>query len=143
FGPYGPRRPETGYPGLAIPGYEITDHPSMVGTVVTVEAPGIPVDTVQFVVLPEGSLIAPATIPDGVLFPIADAIEATVQTPYEVDAQRIVGDQWVASATEVETLDVEAGSPGQELTFSRVDGVEATTVDGRDSRCPPEFRELL
>ena len=50
----------------------------------------------RFVVLPDGTLIAPASIPDGVLFPIADAIEATVQTPYEVEAQRISGDQWGA-----------------------------------------------
>ena len=132
-----------GYPGLAVPGYEVTDRPSMVGTTVTVEAPGIPVDTVRFVVLPEGSLIAPASIPDGVLFPIADAIEATVQTPYEVEAQRITGDQWGASATEVETLDVKAGSPGQELTFSRVGGVESATVDGHDTYLPPEFRIAL
>ena len=71
----------------------------MVGTTVTVEAPGIPGETVRFVVLPEGTLIAPASIPDGVLFPIADAVEATVQTPYEVDARRISGDQWGAAAT--------------------------------------------
>lgn len=132
-----------GYPGLAVPGYEVTDRPSMVGTTVTVEAPGIPVDSVKFVVLPEGSLIAPASIPDGVLFPIADAIEATVQTPYEVDAQRITADQWGATATEVETLDVKAGSPGQELTFSRVGGVEASTVDAQDAHLPPEFRVAL
>jgi len=78
-----------------------------------------------------------------VLFPIADAIEATVQTPYEVRARRIADDQWGAAATEVETLDVKAGSPGQELTFSRVGGVESTTVDGRDEWLPPEFRSML
>ena len=110
---------------------------------VSAAAPGIPGDTARFVVLPDGTLIAPASIPDGVLFPIADAIEATVETPYEVDAQRISGDTWGASATEVETLDVKAGSPGQELTFSRVEGVESATVDGSDARLPPAFRILL
>jgi hypothetical protein len=132
-----------GYPGLAVPGFAVTDRPSMVGTTVTVEAPGIPGETVRFVVLPEGTLIAPASIPDGVLFPIADAVEATVQTPYEVDARRISGDQWGAAATEVETLDVKAGSPGQVLTFSRVGGIESATVDGRDERLPPDFRTLF
>ena len=132
-----------GYPGLAVPGFAVTDGSSMVATTVTVEAPGIPGDTARFVVLPDGSLIASSSIPDGVLFPIADAIEATVQTPYEVSAWRIADDQWGAAATEVETLDVKAGSPGEELTFSRVGGVESTTVDGRDEWLPPEFRSLL
>ena len=77
------------------------------------------------------------------LFPIADAIEATVQTPYEVRARRIADDRWGAAATEVETLDVKPGSSGQELTFSRVGGVESTTVDGRDEWLPPEFRSML
>ena len=77
------------------------------------------------------------------LFPIADAVEATVQTPYEVDARRISGDQWGAAATEVETRDVKAGSPGQVLTFSRVGGIESATVDGRDERLPPDFRTLF
>ena len=43
----------------------------------------------------------------------------------------------------METLDVKPGSPGQELTYSRVDGVESATVDGRDERLPPDFRTLL
>ena len=111
----------------------------MVGTVVSAEAPGIPGDTVRFVVLPDGTLIASAAVPDGVLFPIAEAIEATVETPYEVEAKRIAGDSGAPSATEVETLDVKPGSPGQELTYSRVGGVESATVDGRDERLPPEF----
>jgi hypothetical protein len=43
----------------------------------------------------------------------------------------------------VETLDVKAGSPGLELTFSRVEGVEAATADGHEARLPPDFRTLL
>ena len=132
-----------GDPGLGIPGVSGIPRASMLGTVVSAEAPGIPGDTVRFVVLPDGTLIAPASVPDGVLFPIADAVEATVETPYEVEANRISGDTWGASATEVETLDVKPGSPGQELTYSRVDGVESATVDGRDERLPPDFRTLL
>jgi hypothetical protein len=57
-----PARPAVrnrGYPGLAVPGFADTDGSSMVGTTVTVEAPGIPDDTARFVVLPDGSLIAP------------------------------------------------------------------------------------
>jgi len=132
-----------GDPGLGIPGLSGIARPSMLGTVVSAEAPGIPGDSVKFVVLPDGTLIAPAEIPDGVLFPIADAVEALVETPYEVEANRIENDMWGASATEVETLDVKDGSPGQELTFSRVGGVESATVDGRDERLPLEFRALL
>ena len=115
----------------------------MLGTVVSAEAPGVPGDAVRFVVLPDGTLIASASVPDGVLFPIADAVEALVEPPYEVEANRISGDTWGASATEVETLDVKPGSPGQELTYSRVGGVESATVDGRDERLPPDFRTLL
>ena len=63
--------------------------------------------------------------------------------PLNLQTRSKLAGEAAAAATEVETLDVKAGSPGQELTFSRVGGVESTIVDGRDEWLPPEFRSML
>jgi len=132
-----------GDPGLGIPGLSGIPRPQEGDAAVTAEAPGIPGDEVRFVTLADGTLIAPAAIPDGVLFPLATAIEELVDPPYEAVARRILDDLWGVSGTAVETLDVDARSPGQELTFSRVGGVEEVTLDGEAAHLPAPIRAVL
>jgi len=132
-----------GNPGLAIPGMNAIPRPAAGDAVVTAEAPGIPGDEVGFVTLEDGTLIAAAAIPDGVLFPLATEIEKIIDPPYEAEARRIVDDNWGVAATEVEIVDVDAGSPGETLTFSSVGGVESTTIDGENTFLPRQFRGLL
>jgi hypothetical protein len=132
-----------GDPGLGIPGLGGIPRPQEGDAAVTADAPGIPGDEVRFVTLGDGTLIAPAEVPDGVLFPLATAIEELVDPPYEAVARRVLDDLWGVSGTEAETLDVDAGSPGQELTFSRVGGVEEVTIDGGSSSLPVPFRAFL
>src|SRR3954452_1901582 len=66
--------------------------------VATVAAPEIEADAVDFVALPDGSLLVEEEQGDATLEPLAAAVEQKLQPPYPVRGARQNEDPWDASA---------------------------------------------
>jgi len=74
--------------------------------VATAEAPGLDHDSLEFTVLPDGTLIVDADIPEGAARPLADAIEQSLAPPYQARAVRGEGELWRVAANGIEVLAV-------------------------------------
>lgn len=110
-----------GEPGLGIAGISGAPRGRTWDAVVSARAPELPVDTVAFTALEDGTLVVDVDVPDGALGPVADAIEEMLQPPYRAAAARSDGDVWTAVAESVRIV-----------TLPEVDAdeVELTVVDG-------------
>lgn len=69
--------------------------------VATIEA-SVPGDEVDFVALPDGTLIVDQDVPDGALGPFADAVEASLEPPYRARGVRQDGEVWAVAARRIE-----------------------------------------
>ena len=103
-------------------------------TVATAEAPGLPGDELEFVVLQDGTLIVDDDLPDDALTPLADALEATIAPPYHALARRREGDVWSTAALEVDVVDVPEDVSGDEIALSLHEGQRTLAIDGELSR---------
>ena len=74
------------------------------GEELLVEAPDLPGDVVEFVALPDESLIVEAELPEGAPDQIADVI--TVPAPYHAVATRENGDLWKVSVRRIAVVEV-------------------------------------
>ena len=102
--------------------------------VVTAEAPELEATAVDFVVLPDGTLLVDDELPDGVLDPLAAAVEEELEPPYRAEAVQKEDGVWAVAATRIEVVALDRTLQGEELEYS-VQGEERTFVlDGR-----PEF----
>ncbi|SRR5712691_4633285 len=97
-------------------------------TVVTVEAPDVRGDRVEFVTLPDGTVLVEEERGDAELAPLADAVERELRPPYRARGVRQGESLWGVSASRirVERLDIE----GDELTLTVRDGARELAVDG-------------
>jgi hypothetical protein len=86
--------------------------------VASAEAPGLPGDELDFVVLADGTLIVDEDLPENVLSPLADALENTISPPYHALAVHREGDVWSAAAMEVEVVEVPEEVPGDEVALA-------------------------
>jgi hypothetical protein len=86
--------------------------------VASAEAPGLPGDELDFVVLADGTLIVDEDLPEDVLSPLADALENTISRPYHALAVRREGDVWSAGAMGVEVVEVPEEVPGDEVALA-------------------------
>lgn len=101
-------------------------------TVVTAVAPALRGDTVHFVALADGALLAEEDEPDGALRPLADAVETGLRPPYRAEAVRQDDARWAVGASRIALA---------ELRDLRGDDVELVAtregrmlrVDGRPS----------
>jgi hypothetical protein len=99
------------------------------GAVVTVDAPEIAGDAVEFATLPDGNMIVDEEEGDANLSPLADAVEQHPSPPYRASGRRQVGDLWAVAAHPIEVRalrcdegdDVELVSRGGRLSL-RIDG---------------------
>lgn len=89
-------------------------------------AADLPGAEIQFVALPDGTLLVDDDLPDGALAPLADAIEATLAPPYRADAVRREAGLWAVAATRIR---VEALPGEEEDELERVE--EGRIVRGR------------
>jgi hypothetical protein len=96
--------------------------------VVTAEAPEVRGQEVEFVALPDGSLIVDEERGEGDLTPLAEAVEAQVAAPYRASGVRRGDDVWVVGARRIQVASFRAS--GDELELSRHDGVRTLLVDG-------------
>jgi hypothetical protein len=98
--------------------------------VVAVEAPGLRGDSVQFVVLEDGTLVVEEDEPDDALTPLAEAIETRLAAPYRAEAVRRDGTLWGVAGRRI-TIVSEPGLVGDEAELVLSSSGWALTVDGR------------
>jgi hypothetical protein len=109
---------------------------------VTATAPGIPGDEVHFVTLDDGTIVVDEDVPDGVLAPLADAVERSIPRPYQAEAARQDGDVWAAGANPVAIATLPATLEGERIEQSSYEGEQTCTVDGAPLEPIPELTEI-
>lgn len=99
--------------------------------VVVIEtAPGIPGHEVHFVTLDDGAIVVDEDVLDGVLGPLADAVERSVPPPYSAEAARQDGDAWACGANPVAIATLPAALEGDHIEQSSYAGEQTYAVDG-------------
>jgi hypothetical protein len=93
--------------------------------VVTADAPEIEGDAVDFVALPDGSLLVEQEDGDAALEPLATAVEERLAPPYRAHAARQTDSLWAVSASRIQVAKFEADGDRIELT---------NTADGKGLR---------
>ena len=103
--------------------------PGEYDAVVSVHAPDIAGDAVEFATLANGDVIVDTEQGDADLSPFADAVELHVEPPYRVVARRGEGDVWSVAARGIDVLEVQF-SGGDEIELASVGGSLDVRVDG-------------
>jgi hypothetical protein len=103
--------------------------PGEYDAVLTVEAPEVPGDAVDFATLPNGDVIVDTEQADADLSPFADAVEQTLKPPYRVVARRGEEGLWSVAARGIDVLEVDFQG-GDEIELAFVDGELDVRVDG-------------
>jgi hypothetical protein len=101
--------------------------------VATVHTAGVEGDSVDFVTLPDGTpvLAAGATAQrDGVLAPLQEAVEASVERPYRAEAVRRGPDLWAVAARRIELVSA-PGLAGEEAELVSTGEGRSLHVDGQ------------
>lgn len=131
-----------GMPGLGIAGISGVPRPARWDAVVTATAPGIPGQEVHFVTLDDGTIVVDEDVPDGVLAPLADAVEKTLTAPYRAEAARQDGDVWAVGANPVAIATLSATLHGDVIEQTTYAGETTCSVDGLPHNGFPELTEL-
>jgi hypothetical protein len=118
-----PRWGETGIHGL--------QRPREWDAVATVEAPELAGDTLEFVCLPDGTLLLDEEVDAGAAAPIADALDQAVRPPYRVEAVRRNGVTWAAAARAIEVVELPERLEGDEVVVASSGEETTVTVDGK------------
>jgi hypothetical protein len=92
------------------------------------EAPELRVDEVEFVALPDGTLLLDE---DGDAAPLADAIEATLTPPYRARAIRQRGELFAVAANRMRVEELPEHVEGSELHLTVGPDGRALVTDGR------------
>ncbi len=95
--------------------------------VASAEAPGLPGDDVEFVALPDGSLVVDEDVPDGALTPLADAL--SLSTPYHAFGLRQDADVWSVAAKRVQVVEVPEQVDGDEIQLVVTDETRTLVMD--------------
>jgi hypothetical protein len=95
--------------------------------VASAEAPGLPGDEVEFVALPDGSLVVDEDVPDGTLAPLADAL--SLAAPYHAFGLRQDADVWSVAAKRVQVVEVPEHVEGDEIQLVVTDETRTLVVD--------------
>jgi hypothetical protein len=121
---------DVGPPVPGVPGFHGLQRPRRWDAVVMVEAPELPGQDVNFVVLDGGSVIMDDELPESAIEPLAEVLDGVLDAPYRVEAVRRHDEVWAAAARRIEVLEI-PGVEGEELMLTMQDGTKALTVDGR------------
>jgi hypothetical protein len=119
------------HPLQQIAGIHGVPRPREWDAVASADAPGVPGDELEFVVLADGTLIVDDDVPDGVLTPLADALEISIQPPYHAYARRREQDVWAAAAFGVDVVEVPEELPGDTVSIAVQDGERTALVAGQ------------
>jgi hypothetical protein len=101
--------------------------------VASAEAPGLPGDELEFVALPDGTLVVDEDLPDGALIPLADELEGQISAPYHGYALRQDGDVWSVAGRRTQIVELDDDIPGDEVDLVVTDGARRVVVDGVES----------
>jgi hypothetical protein len=95
--------------------------------VVAVDAPALEGERVEFVTLPDGSLVVDGDVDPALL---ADGVEAELPPPYQAEGVHRDGTLWAVAARSIRVVELPAHVVGEELELV-VRGEERTlTIDG-------------
>ena len=125
------REPVDTRPGWGEVGIHGVARPREWDLVVTAEPPDIEGDRVDFVVLPDGSLLTGEEQDDAAIDALAAAVEQRLDPPYRARAARQTDVLWAISARRIDVAGFEADGDRLELTLTadgkslRVDGLPA------------------
>jgi hypothetical protein len=124
----GPRWGEVGIHGVA--------RPREWDAVVNADAPQLGAGQLEFVALPNGTLVVDDALDlePGALDPLAAALEAQLAPPYRARAVWRGGSRWGVAARRIEVAELPPEVAGDEIVVSIADGDRSLTVDGRPSR---------
>ncbi len=100
--------------------------------VVTAEAPRLGVGELEFVVLPDGTLVVDDALDlePGSLDPLAAALETGLEPPYRASAVWRGGSQWGVAARRIEVVQLPESVRGDEIVLSVAEGRRSLVVDG-------------
>ena len=88
-------------------------------------------DDVEFVVLPDGSLVVDEDVPDGALAPLVDAL--SLPAPYHAFGLRQDADVWSVAAKRVQVVEVPEHVEGDEIQLVVTDETRTLVVDDMPS----------
>jgi hypothetical protein len=109
--------------------------------VVTVDAPPLRGDRVQFVALADGTLLLEDG--DDEVAPLAEAVEAELQPPYRAEAVRRHDTLWAVAARGLEVVELGEDPGGDEVVATVREGGRDLLVDGaRSFGSIPELERL-
>ena len=100
--------------------------------VASAEAPGLPGEEIEFVALEDGTLVVDEDLPEGVLSPLADALDSTLEAPYHAYAQRREEWVWVVAALLVDVVEVDEELAGDTVSIVVNDGERTAMVAEAD-----------
>jgi hypothetical protein len=100
---------------------------------VTVTAPGLEGDRIEFTTLPIGDVIVSEDKGDADLSPFADAVEKALRPPYKAFAARQDSDVWAVVAKRIEVAQI-SFADADSLELSRRDSWQELRVDGETRR---------
>ncbi len=92
---------------------------------------GLPAAQIQFVALPDGTLLVDDDLPEGALAPLADAVEGELEPPYRAEAARQDDRVWAVAARRIEVARLEQEVDGDEIELAFSGGRRTLAVDGR------------
>jgi hypothetical protein len=95
--------------------------------VATAEAEELAGDELEFVALPDGTLLVDDELPDGVLAPLAEALEQELRPPYKASAIRREDGVWAVAANRIDVVEVPEEVEGDTVSLV-VQGDERTLV---------------
>jgi hypothetical protein len=99
-------------------------------SVVAAEAPELPGEELDFVVLEDGTLVVDLDLPDDALSPLADELDERLEPPYHAYAHRREGDVWVAAAIVVDVIEVPEEIDADSVEIVARDGERMTVIGG-------------
>ena len=94
------------------------------------DAPALGGDEVEFVVLPDASVLVDEEVGDASLAPLADAIEETLDPPYRAKGVRRTPTAWAVGARKLEVVELHPDVEGETIELSSVGGERTLNVDG-------------
>jgi hypothetical protein len=89
-------------------------------------------DTIEFVALPDGTLLSESRASDDALGRLAAAVEEQVPAPYRAEAVRREAGRWAVGARRIQVAELRR-LDGDEAELTAVGGVRTLHVDGRPS----------
>jgi len=108
-----------------------------------VEAPELAGDEVEFVALPDGSLVAGEEVDRASLAPLVAALGEDLRRPYRARGVRRHGEVWAVAAKQIDVVELRPDVEGDELELVSRDGGRSLTVDGeRAFGSVPQLEQL-